>query len=279
MVKNNKKTIRRKLTHETSFIVKGNLSKRGISRHYLYYVWLSFKRRCYNPKDVGYKNYGGRGIIVCSEWKNSVETFFKWGIENGYSKGLSLDRIDNNKGYSPENCRFTNRFVQQRNRRVCEMVEHNGISRTLTEWAAVLDIPYSKFYSMIKGQGLSINQSIDRYFSPIDVKINLNKSKEISESIKNVLKSEGRTMVWVINKLNQKGAKMSSPKFSNIMKGRDCFTESEVRLISAILGVSNIASPINFKKKVLSVRISSKDERKRDCDKRCKIHKEEKRAG
>jgi hypothetical protein len=64
------------------------------------------KRRCYDPKRKAYINYGGRGIFVCDEWKNDVSKFIQWALGNGYQKGLTIDRIDNDKGYSPDNCQF-----------------------------------------------------------------------------------------------------------------------------------------------------------------------------
>ena len=73
--------------------------------------------RCYNDKCDAYKNYGGRGIDVVDEWKNSKQRFFRWCLDNGYSTDLELDRIDNDKGYSPDNCRFVSRVVNRNNRR------------------------------------------------------------------------------------------------------------------------------------------------------------------
>lgn len=73
--------------------------------------------RCTNTKCEAYPNYGGRGIIVCDEWINSKQSFFVWSVENGYSKDLELDRTDNTKGYSPDNCRYITRKENRNNRR------------------------------------------------------------------------------------------------------------------------------------------------------------------
>ena len=89
----------------------------GKSYHRLYGVWRGIKQRCYYDKHVNYKNYGGRGIDVCSEWKDSFEVFYNWSIDNGYKKGLEIDRIDNYKGYSPVNCRYVTKEENNNNKR------------------------------------------------------------------------------------------------------------------------------------------------------------------
>lgn len=83
----------------------------------LYVVWNSMKHRCYNKKSHSFKNYGGRGISVCGEWLNNPVAFVDWALNNGYEKGLSIDRIDNDAEYSPNNCRWVSAKKQARNRR------------------------------------------------------------------------------------------------------------------------------------------------------------------
>jgi hypothetical protein len=80
-------------------------------------VWASIKNRCYNQKAPRYRDYGGRGITVCDEWRASFQLFYEWAMNNGYREGLSIDRENNDKGYDPSNCRWATAKAQANNRR------------------------------------------------------------------------------------------------------------------------------------------------------------------
>ena len=89
----------------------------GCTHSRLYGIWKSMKSRCENPSWKPYLNYGGRGISVCSEWKDSFEAFREWSLEHGYAGDLELDRIDVNGNYEPSNCRWISHYEQTLNRR------------------------------------------------------------------------------------------------------------------------------------------------------------------
>lgn len=113
-------------------------SKHGQSESRLYAIYKNMKARCLNVNNRYYKNYGGRGITVCDEWKNSFESFYDWAMDNGYREDLTIDRIDVNGNYEPSNCRWATMKQQNRNRRNSRMIESNGEMKTLQEWSEIL---------------------------------------------------------------------------------------------------------------------------------------------
>ena len=108
----------------------------------LYSIWQGMKERCYRKTSSCYKNWGGRGIDVCDEWRNDFAVFYQWAIDNGYKKNLTIDRIDNNAGYNPQNCRWVTIKEQCRNRRSNIDITIGNTTKTLTEWCEVFDLPY-----------------------------------------------------------------------------------------------------------------------------------------
>lgn len=89
----------------------------GYSGSKIYKIWMAIKDRCTNKNNKAYKNYGGRGIKICSEWKNPA-TFCEWAFANGYKQGLSIDRVNNDGNYEPSNCRWATKVVQELNKRI-----------------------------------------------------------------------------------------------------------------------------------------------------------------
>lgn len=120
--------------YEHEALIKRNTTH-GQNKTPLHYLWLEINQRCSNPKFKYFKNYGGRGITVCDEWRHNFVAFRDWAVANGYSKGLSIDRIDNDKGYSPDNCRFVDMYVQQNNKRSNHRITANGKSQTIAQWS------------------------------------------------------------------------------------------------------------------------------------------------
>ena len=98
--------------------VSESAKKHGLSHTRLYTIFAKIKSRAYNPKNKRYNDYGGRGITVCDEWKNDFMSFYNWAMSNGYSDELSIDRIDNDGNYEPNNCRWTTKVIQARNQRI-----------------------------------------------------------------------------------------------------------------------------------------------------------------
>lgn len=102
--------------------------------YHLFHIWIGMRRRCNNPNDKSYPDYGGKGIKVCPEWEHEYLNFKKWALENGYITGLSIDRIDNTKGYSPDNCRWASDFMQANNKSNNTYVSVDGETHTKSEW-------------------------------------------------------------------------------------------------------------------------------------------------
>ena len=113
-----------------------------ISYKKLYAVWQSMKQRCLNKKNKDYKNYGGRGIKICQEWLDNFMNFYNWAINSGYKEnvGLSIDRINVNEGYCPDNCRWTDNKNQARNRRTNRKITYKGETHCVSEWLSLLGL-------------------------------------------------------------------------------------------------------------------------------------------
>ena len=123
----------------------------------LYKVWHGMKSRCYYEKSEMFKHYGGRGITVCDEWKNSFISFYDWSIKNGYDENAergqcTIDRIDVNGNYEPNNCRWATIKQQANNTRRNHLIKYNGKTQTVSQWANELGVePDSIFNRLQKG--------------------------------------------------------------------------------------------------------------------------------
>lgn len=110
-------------------------TKVGTKKLKLRSVYRDMKRRCYEKNRPEYSRYGGRGITVCDKWLKSFDLFYSWALRSGYEPGLSIDRIDNNGNYEPDNCRWASRRTQMNNTSKNRNIAINGVTYTLSQWA------------------------------------------------------------------------------------------------------------------------------------------------
>lgn len=134
----------------------------------LYRVWKGVKSRCQNESSTAYEHYGGRGIKVCDEWLgvDGFENFLDWALKNGYNENAkrgecTLDRIDSNGDYSPQNCRWKDMKAQSNNTRRNRLVEYKGEIKTLAEWVNLLNMDYSVVLWRIDKGGWNIEKAFE----------------------------------------------------------------------------------------------------------------------
>jgi hypothetical protein len=120
----------------------------GMTGTPLYWVWAGMIARCNNTNHFGYNYYGTKGINVCKEWRMFL-TFYNWSNENGYRKGLTIERINNTNGYNPDNCKWVTRKQNTRNRRNTILLTYNGEVKSLAEWCEILNLSYQKIYDRL----------------------------------------------------------------------------------------------------------------------------------
>ena len=134
-------------------------TKHGECRTRLYRIWVNMKNRCNCPNNTHYECYGGRGIKVCKDWMESYENFKNWAINNGYSDTLTLDRIDVNKDYYPENCRWVTRHEQALNRRTTYQITYKGETKTFFEWSQIVGIDSKTLRSRVTERNWSVEEA------------------------------------------------------------------------------------------------------------------------
>lgn len=132
--------------------------KHGMHDTRIYKIWNSLLGRCYTISSGGYKNYGGRGISVCDEWRNDFMTFHNWAMGSGYNDTLTIERIDVNGNYEPNNCKWITIKQQSRNKRTSAKTEYNGEMLSLADIADMTGLPYStissRYYKGLRGDDL-----------------------------------------------------------------------------------------------------------------------------
>lgn len=138
----------------------------GLRNDAIYGILDGMKKRCYSVNHKNYKHYGARGITIHQEWLESSASFFSWAKENGYREGLQIDRIDNDKGYSPDNCRWVNRICNNINRRASNKSGFTGI----------VQVSYSKLYPFMCAVKLKGNQNYLGWFATVEEAIAVRKA-------------------------------------------------------------------------------------------------------
>lgn len=132
----------------------------------LYKIYDGMKQRCTNPNYVRSKDYMGRGITICKEWLDSYKAFEEWALNNGYADNLSIDRIDNDGNYEPNNCRWADAKTQANNRRDVKKYTYNGKTLSVSEWAREVGKPRATIEGRLL-RGWTIERALTE--EPIDV--------------------------------------------------------------------------------------------------------------
>lgn len=133
----------------------------GMTKTDIHNKWLQIKQRCLDKNYKAYQNYGAVGITICDEWKDDFVAFMNWSYKNGYREGLSLDRIDNSKGYSPDNCRWVTWKDQCNNRRSNINVTYQGRTQTLKQWCEELNLNYDLIRNRMRKKRITFEEAIE----------------------------------------------------------------------------------------------------------------------
>lgn len=125
----------------------------------LYHIWEDMKSRCNNHRNRRYESYGGRGISLCKDWED-YKQFHDWAMMSGYKNNLTIDRIDVNGNYHPENCRWATQKQQGNNRRNNVTISYNGVSKTIAQWSEIKGWGYHVIKNRLK-RGWSIERTLN----------------------------------------------------------------------------------------------------------------------
>lgn len=142
-----------------SDITKARNTKHGKSTTRIYTEYQTMKARCYYPKHSYFHLYGGRGITVCDEWLNDFQTFYNWAMSHGYADNLTIDRINTDGNYTPENCRWVTNKQQQNNRRNNRLITYKGETKPVSQWAEEYGIYYNTLLYRVRN-GWSVEKAL-----------------------------------------------------------------------------------------------------------------------
>lgn len=139
-----------------------HLITHGESHSKLYATWSNMYKRCYYASNNRYQWYGARGITVCDEWKDDFMAFRAWALDNGYKEGLTIDRIDNDKGYSPDNCRWITKKQQASNKSNNHRITYMGRTQTVSQWAEEIGIKPHTLLKRLNTPGWSLKDALTK---------------------------------------------------------------------------------------------------------------------
>ena len=137
-------------------------------------IWNNMKQRVSNPKNIKYKNYGGRGIKICSEWRTSFTVFRDWALSNGYQDTLSIERVDNDGDYCPSNCVWATNLEQSRNKTSSRFITLHGKTQLLSDWIRELKISGTCVHYRVRERGMTYEQAL---LTPVRKQAKINKPK------------------------------------------------------------------------------------------------------
>lgn len=127
---------------------------------FLYSTWLGMRQRCFDKNQSHYKYYGGKGVTMCEEWMNDYSEFYKWSMNNDASKELTIDRIDNNGNYEPNNCRWVDSITQANNKTQNRIIEYNGKKLTVMQWSRYTGIGEGTIRKRLDDYGYTIAEAL-----------------------------------------------------------------------------------------------------------------------
>lgn len=136
------------------------ITKHNLTNSRIYKIYHGMKARCYNKNNDRYLDYGGRGITICQEWLDDFMNFYNWSMGNGYSEHLTIERKDNNMGYSPSNCMWATAKEQANNRRTSRLIEFDGKTLTSAQWSGITGIPRTDIENRIDNLGWSVEKAL-----------------------------------------------------------------------------------------------------------------------
>lgn len=140
-------------------VIHGDARRNNVTR--LRKCWKQMKTRCYNPNAKDYKWYGGKGISICEEWLYDYSVFKTWALSHGYKESLSIDRIDSNGNYEPNNCRWVNMRVQNQNKASVPLYTYRGETHCMAEWARILGMKRETLKDRVIKLGWSFEEAVE----------------------------------------------------------------------------------------------------------------------